>query len=126
LFCFYCLHRLFSSWTTILTPRLASQMNTDWDPQPNQVVIVFYTGGGGGLWIFLCKTNRFVVCLGARAACGTTAGCNDITLESISYKFGIVMTLSGLLGVPVGSLLAQNIRHKECASRHFFYLLYSL
>lgn len=49
---------------------------------------------------------------GARAACGNTAHCSDITLESISYKFGIVMTLSGLLGVPVGSMLAQNIRHQ--------------
>jgi hypothetical protein len=75
-------------------------------------------------YVYPCRGTIFsVVFIGARAACGTTAGCNDITLESISYKFGIVMTLSGLLGVPVGSLLAQNIRHKECALRHFFYLL---
>jgi hypothetical protein len=74
----------------------------------------------GCLWIFFYELIFSVIFSGARAACGTTAGCNDITLESISYKFGIVMTLSGLLGVPVGSLLAQNIRHKECASWHFF------
>ncbi len=44
----FTLHRLFFSWTAILTPRLASQMNTDQDPQPNQVpvVIVFDTGPG--------------------------------------------------------------------------------
>merc|ERR1712168_1524293 len=40
------------------------------------------------------------------------AGCNDITLESISFKFGIVVTLSGLLGVPVGSYLSQMLRHQ--------------
>jgi len=50
--------------------------------------------------------------VGARSHCGNKAGCNDITLESISFKFGIVMTLSGLLGVPVGSYLSQMLRHQ--------------
>merc|ERR1719312_2168844 len=31
---------------------------------------------------------------------------------SISFRFGIVMTLSGLLGVPAGSYFSQMIRHK--------------
>merc|ERR1711874_293723 len=35
-----------------------------------------------------------------------------ITLENISFRFGIVMTLSGLLGVPAGSYFSQMIRHK--------------
>lgn len=26
--------------------------------------------------------------VGAKSACGNKAGCNDITLQSISYKFG--------------------------------------
>lgn len=50
--------------------------------------------------------------VGARASCGNKAGCNEITLESVSYKFGIVMTLSGLLGVPAGSYLSQMLRHQ--------------
>jgi len=49
---------------------------------------------------------------GARAACGNKANCNTITLQSVSYKFGIVMTLSGLLGVPVGSYMSQILRHQ--------------
>ncbi|XP_023325518.1 protein spinster [Eurytemora carolleeae] len=49
---------------------------------------------------------------GAKSACGNKAGCSAITLESISYKFGIVMTLSGLLGVPVGSYASQMLRHQ--------------
>lgn len=47
---------------------------------------------------------------GAKAACGTRAGCQGITLADISFKFGIVMTLSGLLGVPAGSYLSQGLR----------------
>lgn len=50
--------------------------------------------------------------LGAKAACGNKAGCEDITQADISYKFGIVMTFSGLLGVPFGSYTSQLIRHK--------------
>eukprot|EP00088_Acartia_fossae_P070919 TRINITY_DN9614_c0_g1_i12.p1 TRINITY_DN9614_c0_g1~~TRINITY_DN9614_c0_g1_i12.p1 ORF type:complete len:587 (-),score=117.68 TRINITY_DN9614_c0_g1_i12:765-2525(-) len=51
--------------------------------------------------------------VGARSLCGNKAGCAETyTLESISYKFGIVMTLSGLLGVPVGSYLSQILRHQ--------------
>jgi len=49
---------------------------------------------------------------GAKSACGNKAGCNEITLQSVSYKFGIVMTLSGLLGVPVGSYSSQILRHQ--------------
>lgn len=50
--------------------------------------------------------------VGAKAACGNKANCGLITLENISFKFGIVMTLSGLLGVPAGSYISQMIRHK--------------
>lgn len=50
--------------------------------------------------------------VGAKAACGNKANCSKITLENISFKFGIVMTLSGLLGVPAGSYISQIIRHK--------------
>jgi len=50
--------------------------------------------------------------VGARSNCGNKAGCSDITLESVSYKFGIVMTLSGLLGVPCGSYMSQMLRHQ--------------
>jgi len=50
--------------------------------------------------------------VGARANCGNKAGCSDITLESVSFKFGIVMTLSGLLGVPCGSYMSQMLRHQ--------------
>ena len=49
---------------------------------------------------------------GAKAACGNKAGCERITEEDISYKFGIVMTLAGLIGVPAGSYIAQMLRHK--------------
>jgi len=50
--------------------------------------------------------------LGAKAACGAKAGCQDITQANVSYKFGIVMTMAGLLGVPLGSYISQIIRHK--------------
>ena len=49
---------------------------------------------------------------GAKAKCGNKAGCENITPEGIAYKFGIVMTLAGLLGVPSGSFIAQTLRHK--------------
>ena len=49
---------------------------------------------------------------GAKAACGNRADCGDITLRDISFRFGIVMTLSGLLGVPAGSYVSQMIRHR--------------
>ncbi|XP_018561086.1 protein spinster [Anoplophora glabripennis] len=32
--------------------------------------------------------------------------------ESVAYKFGIISMISGLIGVPVGSLLAQKLRHQ--------------
>lgn len=50
--------------------------------------------------------------LGAKAACGAAAGCEKITEAEISSRFGIVMALAGLLGVPLGSFIAQAIRHK--------------
>ena len=50
--------------------------------------------------------------LGAKAACGAKAGCENITQANISYKFGIVMAVAGLLGVPLGSYISQLIRHK--------------
>ena len=43
---------------------------------------------------------------------GNTADSDKITLADISFKFGIVMTLSGLLGVPLGSYVSQMIRHQ--------------
>lgn len=49
---------------------------------------------------------------GAKSACGNKPNCGSITLENISFKFGIVMTLSGLLGVPAGSYISQIIRHQ--------------
>ena len=48
---------------------------------------------------------------GAKAACGNKAGCENFTQESISYRFGIVMTAAGLIGVPLGSFVAQMLRH---------------
>jgi len=50
--------------------------------------------------------------VGAKSACGNKANCGSITLANVSFKFGIVMTLSGLLGVPAGSYIAQIIRHQ--------------
>ena len=49
---------------------------------------------------------------GAKSATGNTSDIDKITLDDITFKFGIVMTLSGLLGVPLGSYVAQNIRHR--------------
>lgn len=49
---------------------------------------------------------------GAKAAAGNTSESDKITLADISFKFGIVMTLSGLLGVPLGSYISQMIRHQ--------------
>jgi len=49
---------------------------------------------------------------GARSECGNRADCGKITLQDISFKFGIVMTLSGLLGVPAGSYISQIVRHQ--------------
>ena len=49
---------------------------------------------------------------GARSECGNRADCGKITLQDISFKFGIVMTLSGLLGVPAGSYISQILRHQ--------------
>merc|ERR1719369_1265087 len=48
--------------------------------------------------------------IGAKSACGNKANCGSITLANIGFKFGIVMTLSGLLGVPCGSYISQIIR----------------
>merc|ERR1712110_519051 len=50
--------------------------------------------------------------LGAKAACGAKAGCERTTQANVSYRFGIVMTMAGLLGVPLGSYISQIIRHK--------------
>ena len=48
--------------------------------------------------------------LGAKAQCGSSADCEDITQADVSYRFGIVMGLSGLVGVPAGSYVSQIIR----------------
>uniref|UniRef100_A0A336M1G7 CSON009778 protein n=1 Tax=Culicoides sonorensis TaxID=179676 RepID=A0A336M1G7_CULSO len=37
-------------------------------------------------------------------------GNNDITLNDVSYRFGIVAMLAGLVGVPLGSYIAQKYR----------------
>lgn len=49
---------------------------------------------------------------GAKAACGSKAGCENIMQSDVSYKFGIVMTFAGLIGVPAGSYVSQKIRHR--------------
>ena len=49
---------------------------------------------------------------GAKASYGNRPGAKAITQADISYKFGIVMTLAGLLGVPGGSYVAQTLRHR--------------
>lgn len=49
---------------------------------------------------------------GAKSACGNKANCSQITMVNISLRFGVVMTLSGLLGVPAGSYVSQILRHK--------------
>ncbi|KAL7294316.1 hypothetical protein TKK_0012327 [Trichogramma kaykai] len=35
---------------------------------------------------------------------------NDVSLDEVSYKFGVTAMIAGLLGVPFGSLLAQKLR----------------
>ena len=49
---------------------------------------------------------------GAKASYGNRPGAKAITQADISYKFGIVMTLAGLLGVPGGSYVAQTLRQR--------------
>ncbi|XP_031353210.1 protein spinster isoform X3 [Photinus pyralis] len=39
-------------------------------------------------------------------------GNEDVQLSDVSYKFGIVAMISGLLGVPAGSFLAQALRER--------------
>ena len=60
----------------------------------------------------LKKLYYFLPSLGAKAECGAKAGCENITQDNISYKFGIVMAVAGLLGVPLGSYISQLIRHR--------------
>ncbi|CAH2096254.1 unnamed protein product [Euphydryas editha] len=38
------------------------------------------------------------------------SGATDVTIESVSYKFGLVGMAAGALGVPLGSALAQRLR----------------
>jgi len=49
---------------------------------------------------------------GARAAKGNRSGADSITQASVSFRFGIVMTAAGLMGVPLGSYVAQALRHR--------------
>ncbi|XP_055687110.1 protein spinster isoform X2 [Lutzomyia longipalpis] len=42
-------------------------------------------------------------------------GNEDISLSSIAYRFGITAMLAGLIGVPLGSYLAQRIRPRDPA-----------
>ncbi|XP_021921936.1 protein spinster isoform X2 [Zootermopsis nevadensis] len=37
-------------------------------------------------------------------------GYEDVTLNDVTYKFGIITMVSGLVGVPLGSVLAQRLR----------------
>ena len=53
----------------------------------------------------------YIIFSGAKAACGAKAGCEDITQANVSYKFGVVMTAAGLIGVPLGSYISQILRH---------------
>lgn len=39
-------------------------------------------------------------------------GFEDVTQNDVTYKFGIIAMLSGLIGVPLGSLLAQRLRSR--------------
>ncbi|KAI5718991.1 hypothetical protein M8J76_003372 [Diaphorina citri] len=39
-------------------------------------------------------------------------GHENVTMDDISFKFGIITMLSGLIGVPLGSLLSQRLKHK--------------
>ncbi len=49
---------------------------------------------------------------GAKAECGSKAGCENISQAGISRNFGFVMTFAGLLGVPGGSYVSQLIRRR--------------
>ncbi len=57
--------------------------------------------------------------LGAKAECGSSAHCEEITQANVSYRFGIVMGLSGLIGVPGGSYVSQYIRYAEKNKKTF-------
>ena len=48
--------------------------------------------------------------LGAKAECGNKAGCELISESTVSYYFGAVMALAGVIGVPVGSFCSQRLR----------------
>ncbi|XP_017479958.1 PREDICTED: protein spinster isoform X1 [Rhagoletis zephyria] len=43
-------------------------------------------------------------------------GNEELSLNDVSYKFGIIAMIAGLIGVPLGSLLAQRLRphHEGC------------
>ncbi|XP_050322844.1 protein spinster isoform X2 [Bactrocera neohumeralis] len=43
-------------------------------------------------------------------------GNEELSLNDVSYKFGIIAMIAGLIGVPVGSFLAQRLRpqHESC------------
>ncbi|XP_053966881.1 protein spinster [Anastrepha ludens] len=43
-------------------------------------------------------------------------GNEELSLNDVSYKFGIIAMIAGLIGVPLGSLLAQRLRpsHESC------------
>ena len=49
---------------------------------------------------------------GAKAAAGNVPESKDINPANVAFKFGIVMTLAGLIGVPLGSYVAQTLRHR--------------
>jgi hypothetical protein len=40
--------------------------------------------------------------------------CLDVSrvVSSVSYKFGVVSMVSGIMGVPAGSFVAQHLRHR--------------
>ncbi|XP_055701225.1 protein spinster isoform X4 [Phlebotomus papatasi] len=40
-------------------------------------------------------------------------GNEDVSLSSVAYRFGIVAMLAGLIGVPLGSFLAQRLRPRD-------------
>eukprot|EP00096_Caligus_rogercresseyi_P016636 TRINITY_DN939_c0_g1_i2.p2 TRINITY_DN939_c0_g1~~TRINITY_DN939_c0_g1_i2.p2 ORF type:complete len:544 (+),score=132.77 TRINITY_DN939_c0_g1_i2:150-1781(+) len=50
--------------------------------------------------------------LGAKIACGDRIGCQKIQPDTISYRFGIVMTFAGIVGVPGGSFVSQLFRQR--------------
>ncbi|KAJ3624989.1 hypothetical protein MTP99_018576 [Tenebrio molitor] len=37
---------------------------------------------------------------------------NNVDIGSVSYKFGVVSMVSGIMGVPAGSFVAQHLRHR--------------